>query len=112
METLSFQDFQRMELKIGKIIAVEDIEGKDKLYKLKVDVGNEITLVAGIKENYSKEDLEGKEIVVITNLQPATIAGITSQGMLLAADVNGEPVLLSVGKEILPGEKILGINEK
>lgn len=88
------KDFEKLELKVGEILKVDDISGSDKLYRLEVDIGGkQITLVAGIKKNYTKEKLLGKKVVVLTNLRPATIRGVTSEGMLLAA-VKGEKVNL------------------
>jgi len=82
---VSFSDWQNIELRTAKIVTVEDVEGKDKLYKLTADLGREQrTLVAGLKAFYSKEDLEGKTIIVVANLEPAVIAGIKSEAMLLA----------------------------
>lgn len=84
--TIEIKDFEKLDLKVGEILRIDDVPGADKLYKLEVDVGGkQITLVAGLKQNYKKEKLVGKKIVVLTNLRPATIRGITSEGMLLAA---------------------------
>jgi methionine--tRNA ligase beta chain len=104
---ISFEDFQKIDLRIGKILEVEKIEESEKLFKLIVDLGNEKRqLVAGIAKYYKLEDLIGKEIVVVANLEPKKIMGIESQGMLLAADVEGEPVILIPEKEIPPGSII------
>jgi methionine--tRNA ligase beta chain len=104
---ISFEDFQKIDLRIGKILEVEKIEESEKLLKLIVDLGNEKRqLVAGIAKYYRPEDLVGKEIVVVANLEPKKIMGIESQGMLLAADVEGEPVILIPEKEIPPGSII------
>lgn len=87
-EKVSFNDWQKLELRVGKIIEVEEIEGADKLFKLTVDLGSEIgkrIICAGIKEFYSKEELQDKKIVLFVNLEPRKIRGIESQGMLLAA---------------------------
>lgn len=82
---VSFDDFKKIELKTAKIISIEDIVGKDKLYKLQIELGTEKRqLVAGIKQYYSKEELLGKTIIVVSNLEPAVIAGNQSNGMLLA----------------------------
>jgi methionine--tRNA ligase beta chain len=75
--------------------------------KLVIDLGKEKRqLVAGIGKFYKPEDLIGKEIVVVVNLEPKNLMGIESQGMLLAADVDGEPVILIPEKEVPPGTKI------
>ena len=105
---IKIDDFQKLEIKIGKIIEAEEIEKSEKLLLLKVDIGNEVRqLLAGIKKIYSPESLIGKEIVVLTNLEPKKLMGYESQGMLLAAhDENGNPVLLVPEKETFPGSKI------
>jgi methionine--tRNA ligase beta chain len=104
---IKFEEFQKIDLRVGKILEVKKVEGSEKLLKLIVDLGNEKKqLVAGIAKYYKTEDLIGKEIVVIANLEPKKIMGIESQGMLLAADVNGEPVILIPEKEVPPGTKI------
>ena len=85
---VSFNDWQKLDLRVGKIIKVEDIEGADKLYKLTVDLGKEIgkrTLVAGLKPYYNSGELKNKICIIFTNLQPRTMKGVESQGMLLAA---------------------------
>ena len=107
MENINFEEFQKIDLRIGKIIEAEKIEGADKLLKLKVDLGEEKRqLVAGIAKFYQPEDLIGKEIVVVANLEPKILRGVESQGMLLAADVEGKPVLLKPDQEVPPGTKI------
>jgi methionine--tRNA ligase beta chain len=104
---IRFEDFQKIDLRIGKILEVEKVEGSEKLLKLIVDLGSEKRqLVAGIAKYYKPQDLIGKEIVVVANLEPKNLMGIESQGMLLAADVNGEPVILIPEKEVPPGTKI------
>ena len=107
MENINFEEFQKIDLRIGKIIEAERIEGTDKLLKLKVDLGGEKRqLVAGIAKFYQPEDLIGKEIVVVANLEPKIFRGIESQGMLLAGDVEGKPVLLKPDEEVPPGTKV------
>jgi len=104
---VDFEDFQKIDLRVGKIIKAEKIEKSEKLLKLVVDLGNEKRqLVAGIGKFYKPEELVGKEIVTVTNLEPKKIIGIESQGMLLAADKNGEPVILIPEKEVPPGTKV------
>ena len=105
---ISFDEFQKMEIKTAKIIKAEDIPGKDKLFKLEVDVGEESnrTLVAGLKPQYSAADLKGKAIIVVTNLAPAKIAGVESNGMLLAVDIGSDTSFLTTDKEVPPGSKI------
>ena len=107
MENINFEEFQKIDLRVGKIIEAERIEGTDKLLKLKVDLGEEKRqLVAGIAKFYQPEDLIEKEIIVVANLEPKTFREIESQGMLLAADVEGRPVILKPDEEVPPGTKV------
>jgi methionine--tRNA ligase beta chain len=102
--TIKFEDFQKIDLRIGKILKAEKVEKSEKLLKLVVDLGDEKRqLVAGIGKFYEPDDLVGKEIVVVANLEPKKLMGIESQGMILAADKEGEPVLLIPEKEVPPG---------
>lgn len=82
----NFADFKKVEMKAAKILSVEDIPGKDKLYKISIDLGTEKrTMVSGLKQSYSNEELVGKTVIVVSNLEPASIAGIKSDAMVLAA---------------------------
>ncbi|MFZ3137182.1 MAG: methionine--tRNA ligase subunit beta [Thermodesulfovibrionales bacterium] len=101
---ITFDDFKKLDIRIGKILAAEKVEGTDKLLKLEIDFGIEKReLVAGIAEIYEPEQVIGKEIPVLINLEPRTIRGIVSQGMILAADVEGKPVLMHPDNNIPPG---------
>ncbi len=99
--------FLEMDIVVGIIKAVEDHPNADRLYVLRVDVGDKtITLVAGLKKYYSKEELIGKRILVVKNLKPKNFRGITSQGMLLAAD-NGEEVgVLTTDRKVRAGTRV------
>lgn len=105
---ISFADWQKAELRAAKIISAEDIPGKDKLYKLQIDLGPEKRqIVAGLKPYYSKEELEGKTIIIVANLEPRQIAGIESQAMLLAARASdGSYRLVSIDESVGPGTRI------
>jgi len=106
-EKIPFNEFKKLDLRIAKILGIEDVPGKDKLYKLSVDLGTEKrTLVAGIKSNYSKEELKGKSLVVVVNLEPAKIAGILSEGMLLAAVDGNNISIVTVDREAKAGTKV------
>jgi len=107
--TLEFADWEKVELKTAVIKTVEEIPGKDRLYKITVDVGEPTprTMVAGIKPWYPIDELKGKRVIVVANLAPAKIAGVESNGMLLAVtDKEGKPVLLTTEEEIKPGKKV------
>ncbi len=106
MSHVTIDDFTQMGLKIGVIEKVEDIEGADRLYKLTVNTGEKRTIVAGIKQQYTPEELQNKKIVVITNLEPATIRGITSEGMLLAASSGDNLSIISPDDDIPAGSKV------
>ncbi len=85
---IEFSDWEKIDLRVAQIKKAEEIEGADKLYKLIIDVGEEIgerVICAGIKQYYSKEELEEKKIIVFVNLKPRKMQGVESQGMLLAA---------------------------
>ena len=106
--TIPFSDFQKLDLRIGKIENVEEVEGLDKLYKLTVDLGEPTkrTLLAGLKESHQPYELLGKLIVVIANLEPREIGGVRSEGMLLAAISGEKPIILIPEEEVKPGSKV------
>jgi len=109
IKIIGYEDFEKLDLRVGEIEDIEDIKGADKLYKLKVSIGDEVrTICAGIKEFYSHDDLRGKKVIVITNLSPKKLKGITSQGMLLAAGSKVEHIcsLLTPDSNVAPGTKI------
>ena len=106
---IHFEDWEKLDLRVGKIKKVEDHPKADKLYVLTVDFGKEIgkrTIIAGLKQECTKEHLQGKSAIFIVNLEPRKLKGIESQGMILAADVDGTPTLLHPEKEIPPGSTI------
>ncbi len=104
---IKFENFQKIDLRVGEIVKAEKIEGSEKLLKLIVDLGSEKRqIVAGIAKEYSVDELIGKEIVVVANLEPKKLMGIESQGMLLAADFEGKPVILIPEKKVPPGAKV------
>lgn len=105
--SVPFSDFQKLDLRIGKVENVEEVEGLDKLYKLTVDLGGKkTTLLAGLKETHQPYELLGKLIVVIVNLEPREIGGVKSEGMLLAAVSGEKPIVLIPEEEVKPGTKV------
>jgi methionyl-tRNA synthetase len=107
VEQISFEDFKKLDLRIGKVVSADRVPGADKLFQMTVDIGTEQRpIVAGIAEWYKPEDLIGRQIVMVVNLAPALIRGVESRGMLLAADVNGTAVLLEPDKEVPPGSSV------
>lgn len=104
---IEFDEWQKFDFRIAEILEVEDHPNADKLYVLKIRVGEEEkTLVAGIRKHYSKEELIGKKIVVFNNLKPAVLRGVKSEGMLLVASDKEKIVLLTPEKDIESGSKI------
>jgi methionine--tRNA ligase beta chain len=104
---ITFEDFRKLDLRIGKIESARPVEGTDRLLRLSVSLGGEKRqLVAGIAGNYTPASLEGKLIVVVANLEPKTLRGVESQGMLLAADTEGGPVLLQPDSPDKEGTKV------
>ncbi len=105
MDNITFDDFKKMDLRVAQIKECEDVPGADRLYKLIVDAGEVRQIVAGIKPYYTKEELVGKKIILVANLEPRTLRGITSHGMLLAASTEDKSavVLISPDKEIPNG---------
>jgi methionyl-tRNA synthetase len=94
---ITIEEFQRIELRVATILSAERVPGTEKLLKLQIDLGSERRqLVAGIAKHYTPEELIGKQIVVVTNLQTAVIRGIESQGMLLAASTDDSSQLALV----------------
>ena len=111
MSDIKFNDWEKIHLRVGKIISAEDIEGADKLYKLEIDLGKEKRFVcAGLKEYYKKEELKSKRIILFANLEPRIIRGIESRGMILAAvsekENHKKVVLIAPEKDIELGAKI------
>ncbi len=115
---VSFEDFKKLEIRIGKILSAEKIEGADRLLKLEVDFGPSVDsagspqagsgsskrqIVSGIAEFYKPEDLLGKECPFIVNLEPRIIMGVESQGMLFAVKVDDKAVLLHPDQEVPEG---------
>jgi len=104
---IDIERFFETELKVATVTAAEPISNSNKLLKLTVDLGNESRiLVAGIAREYRTEDLIGRQIVMVANLQPAKLMGIESQGMVLAASVDGTPVLLRPDAPVPNGTSI------
>lgn len=105
-EDSPFQEFAKLNLKVAKVLDVSDHPNADKLYVLKLDAGKEVQLVAGLKAYYTKDQLKGKKIVYVSNLQPAKLRGVESQGMMLAAESDGKVFALTPGEAAEPGESV------
>lgn len=105
---ISFDDFIKVELKVGTIVEAEEVEESEKLIKCQVDLGKEKPrqILAGVKQWYKAEDLKGKQVIVAANLEPRMMMGMESQGMLLAADSEEKPIFLTTSEEVPAGTKI------
>jgi len=104
---VSYEEFAKLDIRIARVKKVEDIPGSKKLYKLTINLGDEErTLVAGLKGYYSPEELEGKKIIVLANLEPKKMMGVTSQGMLLAADDGEKVSLLMPDRDVKVGARV------
>lgn len=101
---LTYEDFRKIELKVAEIKEVNDHPNADRLYVITIDLGDKTKqIVAGIKASYQKEELIGKQVVVVDNLEPAMLRGIESQGMLLAASDETGIVIVSLERKIKLG---------
>lgn len=107
MECVTFDEFKKMDLRVGEVVKAERVEGTTKLVKMEVDIGTEKkTMVAGVADVYTPEELVGKKFIVIVNLKPAVIRGIESQGMMLAAEVEGKAIIPFFDKSVRTGAKV------
>ena len=105
--SIDYDDFGKLDLRVAKILTVEKIPGKSRIVKGEIDLGEEKrNVIIGGAEFYETDDLVGKIVIVVTNLVPKKIAGIESNAMLLAADINGKPFWLTVDDEVALGTKI------
>ncbi len=104
---MSIEEFMKVDLRVARIVSAERVEGADKLLKMQIDLGSEKRqIVAGIAKVYTPESLAGKSIVVVVNLKPARVRGVDSQGMLLAADVAGRPIIATFAEDVPAGTRV------
>jgi methionyl-tRNA synthetase len=103
---ISMEEFQKVDLRVAKVLYAEPVKKSDRLLKLRVDIGEERTLVAGIAKYYKPEELVGKTIIIVANLQPTKLMGVESQGMLLATDGAEGVILATFDKEAKIGSKV------
>lgn len=104
---VSLEEFKKLDIRIAKVLEVKDHPNADKLFLLSIDTGEkQKQIIAGIRNFYKKEDLLGKQIVVVDNLEPLTLRGESSEGMLLAAQDEGEISVLIPDKPIKQGAKV------
>ena len=107
MTQVTYDDFEKLDLRVAKIIQVEKIPGKSRIVTGVIDLGAEKRqVIIGGAEYYPPEELVGRKVIVIANLEPRKIAGIESNAMLLAADLNDKPYWLTVNEDVPIGTKI------
>ncbi len=108
MSTISYDDFTKLDIRVAKIIATEPIEGKTRIVKGRIDLGGDDKrdVIIGGAQYYNPEDIIGKTVIVIANLEPKKMAGVESNAMLLAADVDDKPFWLTVNEDVPLGSPI------
>ena len=108
MPNVSYDDFAKLDIRVAKIIGTEPIEGKSRIIKGRIDLGNDDQrdVIIGGAQYYQPEDIVGKTVIVIANLEPKTMAGVESNAMLLAADVDDKPFWLTVKEDVPLGSPI------
>lgn len=105
---ISFEEFKKADLRIGKILSAEDHPNADKLYVLKIALGDgERQTVAGLRGHYTADELVGKLVVIVANLEPATLRGVESRGMLLACQDGDRVILIQPEGDVAPGSRVL-----
>jgi tRNA-binding protein len=108
MTTVSYDDFAKLDLRVAKIISTEPIEGKSRIIKGKIDLGgnDQRDVIIGGAQYFQPDDIVGKTVIVLANLESKTMAGVESNAMLLAADVDDKPYWLTVEEDIPLGSPI------
>ncbi len=107
MSTISYDDFIKLDIRVAKIVSTEKIPGKTRIIKGTIDLGEEKRdVIIGGAEFYELEDMVGRQVIVIANLEPKKMAGVESNAMLLAADVNNKPYWLTVNEDVPLGTQI------
>lgn len=108
-DTIAFPDLMKVDIRVGEVISAQNVEVSNKLIELTVDLGEDyatVTIFTGMRKWYSPEDFQGKKFLFIANLEPKKMMDRESQGMILSADVNDEPVLVPVGQELANGTRM------
>lgn len=107
MALISYDDFAKLDMRVARVIEVEKIQGKSKIVKGVIDLGDEKRdVIIGGAEYYQPEELVGRTVIALVNLEPRKIGGIESGAMLLAADLNDKPFWLTVTEDVVLGTRI------
>ena len=105
--SVRYDDFKKLDLRVANILKIEKIPGKTKIVKGEIDLGDETRdVIIGGAEFYEPDDLIGKTVIVVANLESKKMGGVESNAMLLAADINDKPFWLTVDSQVPPGTKI------
>jgi methionyl-tRNA synthetase len=103
-----YAEFKKLDIRVARVLSVENHPNADKLYVLKIDAGDgERQIVAGLRPYYAPEQLQGRDIVIVANLEPAMLRGVESNGMLLAAQDGANVLALQPDRPAAPGSKVL-----
>lgn len=108
-DTVSFPDFQKLDLRVGKIVEAEEVVGSTSLVRMQVDLGKDYgrqKIIAGVAKWYKPEQLKGKKFIFLSNLAPKQMMKEESAGMILCADVDGEAIMISVDDKIPTGSVV------
>ncbi|MBC8316398.1 MAG: methionine--tRNA ligase [Desulfobulbaceae bacterium] len=105
-ELISFDDFKKLDLRVGEIVAAEKVKKSDRLLKLTVKAPEERTIVAGVAEHYQPEDVVGKQVIIVANLKPVKLMGVLSHGLVLAARDGDRLMLSGVSEIVAPGSRV------
>ena len=103
---ITIETFSQLDLRVARVVKAEPIPRAKKLLKLEIDMGVKRTIVSGIAENYSPEDLVGKQVIVVANLKPVKLMGVLSQGMLLAATEDKSITIATLDAKVKPGTSL------
>jgi len=104
LSQITIEDFAKIQMRVGQIVEAQKIEGSRRLIKLRVDIGTEVRqVVAGIAEAYEPANLLNRKVVIVANLKPAKLMGVESNGMIVAASIDGKPVLATFTEEVPNG---------
>jgi len=108
MTNITYDDFAKLDIRVAKIIATEPIEGKSRIIKGRIDLGNDDQrdVIIGGAQYFQPEEMVGKTVIVIANLEPKKMAGVESNAMLLAADVDDKPFWLTVNEDVPLGSPV------
>lgn len=108
MGYVTIGDFERLDIRVGRVVSVERVPRAKSLYRIKVDIGGGVVrqTIAGLVGHYAQEELQGKKVVFLANLKPKRFMGQVSEGMLLAAEAEGKVALLTIDRDLPEGSRV------